>query len=263
MDQAQQSWDITASVSPQQWLQRLRELDGEFPGEWYPPFLAIGKSMTPELMVLLEELLTNEVGKNGWFGLNVVDLLGAIGDTRAIPLMLRCLKEFDGQNLLKQRLVDGLINMGHPAIEICLEIYIQQTDEELRDSLAEVLCHASTRDRRIFDVLVDTLSRSSELGAMCLAEYGDSRALAPLSQAFDILLQRDDTSMLSNHVYTTLREAIEELGGELTGPQLAKAESADEPRRRLMAQVDTAMAQLASRSTPEELPSPDQLKRVE
>jgi SEC-C motif len=137
-----------------------------------------------------------------------------------------------------------LVAFGPLAIAPCLDTYAATTEDDLRDSLLDVLGGLAIHDERIYAVLLDSLERSPELAAMYLAEYGDPRALPALSQVFDTLPVHDDDAMLGNQVFVELRCAIEELGGHLTAAQAAKAERADAPRRRFAAQMERVMERL-------------------
>jgi len=257
MSPGHQPQDTRDATSPQELVQRLRNLDKELPEAFRVQCLAAGASIVPDLIILLEEdVLADEESEYGWAPLHAAEILGTLGDARAIPVLLRCLEGCDPLDLLHQKLVDALLAIGHLAIDACLEAYTTRTDEGLRNSLAEVLCYAQTRDERIYDVLLDTLKRSPELGAMYLAEYGDSRALAALSHAFDTLPLSEEEAMLSNHVFVELQGAIEELGGELTASQSAKAERADAGRRRFVARLDEAVHRLAAQPRLEQAVSP-------
>jgi uncharacterized protein YecA (UPF0149 family) len=121
----------------------------------------------------------------------------------------------------------------------------------MRAGIASVLSRCATKDERSYQTLLDFLEQSPELGAIYLAEYGDSRAISALSQMFDALPMHDqDASVVSNHVFVELRSAIEELGGQLTAAQRAKADRADAPRRRFAAQMQEAVKRLAAQPQP-------------
>jgi hypothetical protein len=152
-------------------------------------------------------------------------------------VLVRGLERDDQLDRFAQQITDALLTLGLCAIDGCLEAYAT-TDDDTRDSLAFVLGRCGMHDERIYAVLLDTLERSPELGANGLVDYGDPRALAALSQRFDALPIRDEGSPVDNHVFVELRCAIEDLGGHLTGEQAAKAERADAPRRRFVAQLE-------------------------
>jgi hypothetical protein len=179
----------------------------------------------PELLAVLEDALVNEPVAYAWAPVHAVRLLGVLGDARAVPGLLRGLERWDQLDPFAQQITDALLTLGLCAIDGCLEVYAT-TNDNTRDSLAFVLGRCETHDERIYAVLLDTLERSPELGANCLVDYGDPRALAALSQRFDALPIREEGSPVDNHVFVELRCAIEDLGGHLT------AEQADAPRHR-------------------------------
>jgi hypothetical protein len=156
-----------------------------------------------------------------------------------------CTDGLDRAPVPPQELVQRLRELDEFAIDRCLEAYTTTTDDDLGDSLADVFSQCATHDERIYGVLLDTLERSPELGAMYLAEYGDPRAVPALSQRFDALPISDEDSPLANHVFVELRAAIEDLGGHLTAAQAAKAERADAPRRRFAAQIEGLICHMA------------------
>jgi uncharacterized protein YecA (UPF0149 family) len=62
---------------------------------------------------------------------------------------------------------------------------------------------------------------------------------------FDTLPIDDQSdSVMSNHIFVELQSAIEQLGGQLTAAQQAKADRADAPRRRFAAQMDEALSRI-------------------
>ena len=168
---------------------------------------------------------------------HAVDLLSALGDARAVPILLRCLAHDDRFDGLAPSAAAALRTLGSEALEGCLAAYAMTPHEDFRDRLAGVLSRCGVHDERIYTLLVETLRRTPELGANYLAEYGETRALDVLAHTFDTLPLRDAESPLANHVFIELRAAIEALGGQLTAAQAQKFEAADAARRRLVAQM--------------------------
>lgn len=83
--------DTRDASLPQALVQRLRDLDEELPEALRAQCLAAGASIVPDLIVLLEdEVLADEESEYGWAPLNAAELLGTLGDVRAIPVLLRC-----------------------------------------------------------------------------------------------------------------------------------------------------------------------------
>jgi hypothetical protein len=131
----------------------------------------------------------------------------------------------------------ALRTLGPAALEGCLAAYATTTNAAFCDRLAGVMSRGGVHDERIYACLVETLQRTTELGANYLVEYGEARALDVLSYTFDTLPLRDEASPLANHVFIELRAAIEDLGGQLTTAQAQKFEAADAARRRFVAQM--------------------------
>jgi hypothetical protein len=163
--------DNGAMVSPQALVQRLRELDEELPEALHAQLLEAGATIVPDLLAVLEEVLADDQVDYGWAPLNAAELLGALGDARAVSVLLRCLERCDTLDPLSQQVTDALVMLGEPAIDECLEVHAATTDDDTHDSLAIVLSRCATQDERIYNVLLDTLERSPILGANCLIAH--------------------------------------------------------------------------------------------
>jgi hypothetical protein len=222
---------------PQALVRDLRAQEGALPEALRRQCLAAGAVMVPALIALLEAGLADDQAEPEGALFHAVDLLGALGDARAVPILLRCLEHDDLFDGLASPAAAALRTLGPLALEGCLAAYATKTDEAFRDRLAGVLSRCGVHDERLYACLVETLQRTPELGANYLAEYGEARALDVLAHAFDTLPLRDEESPLANHVFIELRAAIEELGGQLTAAQHQKFEAADAARRRWVAQL--------------------------
>jgi hypothetical protein len=169
--------------------------------------------------------------------LYAVELLGALGDARAVPVLLRCLDQEDERDLLVQQAATALRLLGARALDSCLVASAPPPRDAFRDRLADVMSQWGLHDERIYATLLDTLQRTPELGANSLVEYGDARALDVLAQTFDALPIREGDNLVAHHVFIELRCAIEDLGGQLTAAQQQQLTQADAPRRRFMAHM--------------------------
>jgi hypothetical protein len=225
------------TVSPQTLVRDLRAQEGALPEAFRQQFLAAGAVVVPALIALLEAALADDQAEPEGAPFHAVDLLGTLGDARAVPILLRCLAHDDLFDGLAPAAAAALRTLGPAALEGCLAAYAMTMDEAFRDRLAGVMSRCGVHDERIYACLVETLQRTPELGANYLAEYGEARALDVLAHAFDTLPLRDEEIPLANHVFIELRAAIEELGGQLTAAQHQKFEAADAARRRLVAQM--------------------------
>ena len=169
--------DPSPLADPSSLAQRLWALDDEFPHELREACLAAGDTLVPELIRQLEARL--DATPPGWPLVYAAELLGAIGDSRAVPVLLRCLEQSDALEALHHKAVEALVNLGAPALERCLEAYAVAPRGEFRDDLACVLERFGRQDERLYEVFLDTLKRTPEIGANCLAAYGDARASRP------------------------------------------------------------------------------------
>jgi hypothetical protein len=233
--------DQETAVCPQALVRELRAQEGALPEALRRQCVAAGAAMVPALIGLLEAALADDQAELEGALFHAVDLLGALGDARAVPILLRCLAHDDLFDGLAPQASAALRTLGPAALEGCLAASAMTTDEAFRDRLAGVLSRCGVHDERIYACLVETLQRTPELGANYLAEYGEARALGVLAHTFDTLPLRDEASPLANHVFIELRAAIEDLGGQLTAAQHQKFEAADAARRRWVAQLPWAV----------------------
>ena len=212
----------TGTALPQELLRHLCGYEGGLPEAIRRPLVAAGATGVPALIALVEDALADDQTDLGWAPLHAVDLLGTIGDARAIPVLLRCLDREDELDLLVQQAAAALRALGALALDRCLLAYATSHRDTFRDRLAGVMSRWGLHDERLYAVLLDTLQRTPELGANYLVEYGDARTLDVLAQTFDALPIREGDNPLANHVFIELRCAIEDLGGHLTAAQQHK-----------------------------------------
>ena len=224
-------------TSPQDLVQHLRGYEGQLPEAVRRPLVAAGASILPALIALVEDVLANDQTEWGWAPLHAIDLLGALGEARALPVLLRCLDLEDELDLRVEQAEAALRALGARVLEDCVAAYAASPQEAFRDRLAGVMSQWGLHDERIYAALLDTLQRTPELGANYLVDYGDPRALKVLAQTFDALPIREGDNPLANRVFIELRCAIEDLGGHLTAAQQHKFAQADAARRRLVAQL--------------------------
>ena len=237
MTQSPGASNAAALASPQDLVRQLCLYAEALPEALRRQLLAAGAAVVPALITLVEQALTDDHAALGWAPLHAVELLGALGDPRAVPVLLRCLAEDDESDLLDQQVVTALRALGAHALDACVAAYAATPRDTFRDRVAGVLSQWGSYDERIYAVLLDTLQRTPELGANYLVDYGDGRALDVIARTFDTLPIREGENPLANHVFIELRCAIEELGGQLTAAQQHKFTQADAARRRFVAQL--------------------------
>jgi hypothetical protein len=229
--------EATGPASPQELVQHLRGYEGGLPEAVRRPLVAAGATLVPALITLVEDALADDQRDLGWAPLHALDLLGALGDARALPVLLRCLDLEDELDLRVEQAEGALQALGACALEGCVAAYAASHQDAFRDRLAGVMSQWGLQDERIYAALLDTLQRTPELGANYLVDYGDTRALEVLVQTFEALPIRAGDNPLANRVFIELRCAIEDLGGHLTAAQQHKFAQADAARRRLVAQL--------------------------
>jgi len=204
--------------------------------------LAAGAAVIPALIALLEAALADDQEEPAGALCHAVDLLGALGEAPAVPILLRCL-EYDalGAGLALQA-ATALRTLGPAALQGGVAAYAMPTHAACRERLAGVMSRCGVPDERIYACLVETLQRTPELGANALVESGEARALDVRAHVFATLPLRDQAPPLATQVFSELRAALEDWGGQFTAAQHRKFEAADAARRRLVAQLPWAVA---------------------
>ncbi|MFO1429281.1 MAG: SEC-C metal-binding domain-containing protein [Candidatus Competibacteraceae bacterium] len=216
-------------------VERLRPIEDDLPDDLHQQILTAGPAIVPALIDLVTANL-QDPEKDSNAAIHAAELLGELGDERAIPVLLDCLVECDPLDWLYETAVTALTELGDKALEPCLLHYASIQDDRRRNFVAEILSNLGVTDDRIFTILVETLHRLPDLGAMYLANYGDSRAVPLLLAKFDELpLDEDEDSLLlANHAFIELKAAIELLGGSLNADQQEKYQTGLALRERLV-----------------------------
>jgi hypothetical protein len=206
--------------------------DGRLSDELRKRVLALGAaSIEPQLEILENrDLDVIEAPGRGYAPMHAAGLLAEIGAPQAIEPMLRVLEQTDALDLLSDQLMRGLRTFGPAVVEPALRAYERSRDADLRSTLASVLAGSGVKDERIYAVLLRLLRDDVTLGAVALAEYGDPRALRPLSRALDEWELETSDAFLANQGLVELEVAILDLGGTLTAWQLDKCARARELR---------------------------------
>jgi hypothetical protein len=104
-------------ASPQDLVQHLRGYEGQLPETVRRPLVAAGATILPALITLVEDALADDQRDLGWAPLHALDLLGALGDARALPVLLRCLDLEDELDLRVEQAEAALRALGARALE--------------------------------------------------------------------------------------------------------------------------------------------------
>jgi len=149
--------------------------------------LALGAEAVPALLEILddEDLGASESAAEGWPPIHAVSLLAEIGAPEAIGPMLEALASASWEEILHSQLVVRLPVFGPAVVEPALAILASEEASSARHSLCCVLSKVGVRDERIFGALCALFDEDEALGAMCLSDYGDERALPILEGAIE------------------------------------------------------------------------------
>lgn len=196
--------------------------------------LPLGEQAIPQLLAALQSptLAKQNAPCDGWAPVHAARLLGELRATSAIEPMLDVLYDCDPLEYLYSALMDALTAMGPPALEPLLRAQARFDKPGALNPLHVILAQLGVQDPRVFAVLLTGLQADPSSGAGNLAEYGDPAALPYLMQALDAYRLTPTDNPIEHHAVMELTSAIEELGGELSPAQRAKAKAADAPRRR-------------------------------
>ena len=244
---------------PKETQQSLERATGDEPGSVARVLIASGKQVSPsarsqivaqgqqaipQLLAILRDrqLAEQDSPGEGWAPIHAVQLLGELQALEAVAPMLDLLEESDGGDYLSAEITEALPAMGPPILERMLQVQPRFARASQMNPINVVLAKLGVNDPRILAVLLDELKKSPDLGASNLSVYGDPAALPHLLRAFDEYRVRPTDNPIEHHALIELTAAIEELGGELTPEQRAKAQVADEPRRRF-AELLTRLAE--------------------
>ena len=194
--------------------------------------LALGKAAVEPLINLMSDsrLRAPRGPAGGWAPVHAAELRGQLEREAAVEPRLDALATTAQLPPLRQAVEKALAPLGAPLVSPILA-RLPTAVGGYRRELWFLLANARVREPRIFIQLLGALAESPEDGAMDLAEYGDKAALPELSRALDAHRLDLDGDTPGDHTVFELREAIHELGGELTPAQQTKYERALWARR--------------------------------
>jgi len=206
--------------------EKLTELDGKTPNEYYRSFSA--EQLIETLKAHLEkdvpvsdflcETLSDIDNENQLlsaikedcseeFTLYVINMLNEIQSTKCYERYLQFIS-WDYSTPIKELATERLKEVSDSVKESVLSLY-KESAEQVKEYLVEILSGCS-KDDRVFDVLIAEFAKNTKnvpLYAGYLAKYGDERALPFLMRAIE-------NEKITYADFEELRFAIEALGGE-------------------------------------------------
>src|SRR5919197_143713 len=156
MDHSTHPADPTAigPASPQELVQHLRGYEGGLPEAVRQPLVAAGTTLVPALITLVEDALADDQSDLGWAPLHALDLLGALGEARALPVLLRCLDLEAELDLRVEQAEAALRALGASVLEGCVAAYAASPRDAVRDRLAGVMSQWGLHDKRLHTILL-------------------------------------------------------------------------------------------------------------
>ncbi|HEY8079202.1 MAG TPA: SEC-C metal-binding domain-containing protein [Labilithrix sp.] len=236
-------------------LHSILETPDRLPPELREEILAHGTSAIPELLEILtdddDSDADEETPGSGWPAIHAVDLLVDLRATAAIEPMLDVLLDTDFDDIIHDRILLRLPELGGDVLEPALA-RLEQTaddDEDAIHSLGVVVSKLGVKDERVFHVLCEIFDDEPSFGIILLADYGDPRALAMVEDEL-----RDFEPDFSNPFWrialADLREALERLGGMLDGDLAAHVRSIEDAWERHLGETKRLFGQKIGRNDP-------------
>jgi hypothetical protein len=228
-------------------LAQLRRTAAHVPSALRRQLVAAGAHAVPALVALVEDrdAWQDDAPGEGWPPIHAVELLGEIGDPRALDALLAALPDTDELDILRDKIWLALPKFGPAALEPLLAAHDETEDDRDRADLASILAQLGVRDDRVLPRLFAAFERHPDWVAPAFADYGDPVVLPHLQRELDARVL-DSTNAVRNMGVYELADAIERLGGELTAEQQAKVAEA----RRLGRQRIRERAAQGERSRP-------------
>ncbi|MEO7035863.1 MAG: SEC-C metal-binding domain-containing protein [Polyangiaceae bacterium] len=178
--------------------------------------LALGADAALPLIALLEdeELAREDAPGDGWPPIHAVDLLVDLRAEAAIGPMLAALRRGELEEVLTNRIVVRVSELGASVLEPALAELSSPRDRDHENALSEVLSQLGVADERIWRAIVRSFENKPGLGAGFLANYGDPRAL-PLLEGNIYAIELPQQNTMWSFDLRELVDAYEQIGGEL------------------------------------------------
>ena len=210
------------------WMTELECGDDDLDDQVADRIVGLGDRAVVPLIRRIEASL--ETDDESWAPVHAARLLGRIGDPRAIEPLIAAVDATEAVDMLHDAAVLALPKLGAPVVEpVLARAQALEPDDIEIFAWADVLARSRVRDERIFALLGDILPFFPDLTAGCFADYGDPRALPILHEVLEAYVLVGNVE--EDRVVVDLADAIDSLGGELTGPEIRKCDAFHALRR--------------------------------
>jgi hypothetical protein len=209
-------------------LQELRQTGEALPAELRERILNLGEAAVQPLIAVLEneDLALEDSPTGGWPPIHAVDLLVDLGSAAAVKPLLHILQATDWNEILHDRILLRLHELGPAVLEPALrdaQAARTEGDEDSHDALCAVLAELGVKDERIWVELCSRFERDDDGGALCFGDYGDPRALPLIEQAIRNF-ESDEHGQFALTCLATLVDEHDRFGASLPDDLLERVE---------------------------------------
>jgi HEAT repeat protein len=205
-DEARRQWDATAERGASEETAADEEVEDPVAKEIATQLLVVEDQTLPDELfetcqahrdpaisilrgiVEDEDLWREDAPGKGWGPVNAVELLGELQAEEAIPLLIDLVADYDVDDLIRDRALMALDDMGPAVRDPLLRFMRYSRANEARADLASVLAQVSPGDEQVYQTLLALLPQISwdegrGLAYTALGETGDVRAIPLLQEA--------------------------------------------------------------------------------
>jgi hypothetical protein len=207
-------------------IARLRKTGEKLPSKLREEILELGAVAVPGLIALLIDEDASKLSSpgGGWPPIHAVDLLVDLNATDSIEPMLAVLVSSDWMEIIHDRIIQRMPELGAPVLEPALALLERTEDEDARQSVCDVLSRLGVKHERIYLALCEQFETSPTFGSMLFYEYGDSRALPLLLDAIEAF-EPDFSTIFHASNLADLVDCYQHLGGVMPDEISARNEA--------------------------------------
>jgi len=176
-----------------------------------------GEEAENELIKLASDGKLIEDDKNIYISLLAIRILGKWKVSKAIPSIILAMDFCTAANeIVFEEVMEALISMGTDATNTLINRLnevedISSKEEYILTALVKIAC--GNKSDEVFGCIKNTFNKMDDklLGAMCLGDYGDWRAIATLKGFI-----KKSNANIKKDTYLEIKAAIKRLGGDIS-----------------------------------------------